>query len=98
VNGVVPDVPGLDADPVAAAEEVGVALRPGESEALAAAASFRRSRMALQAEQIGRLEAQLPLPQLRLPFLFTTDIGPRDLDVLAGALLAEIDALAGLPL
>jgi hypothetical protein len=98
VNGVVPDIPGLDADPVAAAERVGVALRPGESEALAAAASFRRGRMALQAEQIGRLEDQLPLPQLRLPFLFTTDIGPRDLDVLAGALLAEIDALAGLPL
>jgi anion-transporting ArsA/GET3 family ATPase len=98
VNGVVPDVPGLDADPVAAAEEVGVALRPGEGEALAAAASFRRGRMALQAEQIGRLEEQLPLPQLRLPFLFTTDIGPRDLDALAAALLAEIDALAGLPL
>jgi hypothetical protein len=54
--------------------------------------------MALQAEQIGRLEEQLPLPQLRLPFLFTTDIGPRDLDALAAALLAEIDALAGLPL
>ncbi|HKA85539.1 MAG TPA: hypothetical protein VKD21_16830, partial [Acidimicrobiales bacterium] len=98
VNGVVPDVSGLDADPVAAAERVGVALRPGESEALAAAASFRRGRMALQAEQIERLEEQLPLPQLRLPFLFTTDIGRRDLDVLAGALLAEIDALAGLPL
>jgi arsenite-transporting ATPase len=98
VNGVVPDIPGLDADPVAAAEQAGVALRPGEREALGAAASFRRGRMALQAEQIGRLEEQLPLPQLRLPFLFTTDIGPRDLDVLARALLAEIEALAGLPL
>jgi hypothetical protein len=98
VNGVVPDLPGLEADPAAAAERVGVALRPGEGEALGAAASFRRGRMALQAEQIGRLESQLPLPQLCLPFLFTTDIGPRDLDVLAGALLAEIDALAGLPL
>jgi hypothetical protein len=75
-----------------------VALRPGEPEALAAAASFRRGRMALQAEQIGRLEEQLPLPQLRLPFLFTTDIGPRDLDVMARALLSEIHALAGLPL
>jgi Mrp family chromosome partitioning ATPase len=97
VNGVVPDIPGLDADP-AAAERAGLALRPGEREALAAAASFRRGRMALQAEQIGRLEEQLPLPQLRLPFLFTTDIGPRDLDVLARALLAAIDALAELPL
>jgi anion-transporting ArsA/GET3 family ATPase len=98
VNSVVPDIPGLDADPVAAAEQAGVALRLGEREALGAAASFRRGRMALQADQIGRLEEQLPLPQLRLPFLFTTDIGPRDLDVLARALLAEIEALAGLPL
>jgi anion-transporting ArsA/GET3 family ATPase len=98
VNSVVPDISGLDADPVAAAEQAGVALRLGEREALGAAASFRRGRMALQADQIGRLEEQLPLPQLRLPFLFTTDIGPRDLDVLARALLAEIEALAGLPL
>jgi anion-transporting ArsA/GET3 family ATPase len=98
VNGLVGDLSGLDVDPGVAAERAGVALRPGEPEALAAAASFRRGRMALQAEQIGRLEEQLPLPQLRLPFLFTTDIGPRDLDVLAQALLAGIDALAGLPL
>jgi anion-transporting ArsA/GET3 family ATPase len=98
VNGLVPEIPGLDVDPVVAAEQAGVALRPGEPEALAASASFRRGRMALQAEQIARLEEQLPLPQLRLPFLFTTDIGRRDLDVLAWALLTEIDTLAGLPL
>jgi hypothetical protein len=98
VNGLVPEIPGLDVDPVVAAEQAGVALRPGEPEALAASASFRRGRMALQAEQIARLEEQLPLPQLRLPFLFTTDIGRRDLDVMAWALLTEIDTLAGLPL
>jgi len=98
VNGMVPVVAGLDADPVEAAERAGVALRPGEPEALAAAAAFRRGRMALQAEQIGRLQDQLPLPQLRLPFLFTTDIGPVDLDMLARALLAEIGDVAGLPL
>ncbi|HZA79111.1 MAG TPA: ArsA-related P-loop ATPase [Acidimicrobiales bacterium] len=98
VNGMVPDVAGLDADPVEAAARAGVSLRPGEPEALAAAAAFRRGRMALQGEQIGRLQDQLPLPQLRLPFLFTTDIRPADLDLLARALLVEIDALAGLPL
>jgi Mrp family chromosome partitioning ATPase len=98
VNGAVGELLGLEVDPDVAAERAGVALRPGEPEALAAAASFRRGRMALQAEQIGRLEEHLPLPQLRLPFLFTTDIGPPDLDVLAHALLAGIDALAGLPL
>jgi anion-transporting ArsA/GET3 family ATPase len=98
VNGVVSDVAGLDTDPTDAAERAGVSLRPGEAEALAAAARFRRGRMALQAEQIERLESQLPLPQLRLPFLFTTDIGPADLDLLAAALLDGIDALVRLPL
>jgi Anion-transporting ATPase len=97
VNGLVTKIPGLDTDPVVAAQHAGVSLRPGEADVLAAAAAFRRGRMALQEEQIRRLEDQLPLPQLRLPFLFTTDIGPADLDRLARALLAEVDALAGLP-
>lgn len=97
VNGVYPEIEGLGADPRAAADAAGVALREGEAEVLAAAARFRLDRTALQVEQVGRLEAALPLPQLRLPFLFTTDIGPADLDVLARAMLAEIEAMAGLP-
>jgi dethiobiotin synthetase len=97
VNGVYPSVEGLDADPAEAAARAGAGLRGGEASALAAAAAFRRSRMALQAEQVARLEERLPLPQLRLPFLFTTDIGPAELDQLAAALLAGIGDLAGLP-
>jgi anion-transporting ArsA/GET3 family ATPase len=97
VNGVYPALAGLDADPVAAAEGAGASLRPGEADALVAAAAFRRSRVELQDEQVGRLEAALPLPQIRLPFLFTTDIGPAELEALARALLDEIDALSGLP-
>jgi anion-transporting ArsA/GET3 family ATPase len=97
VNGLYPEVAGLDADPEAAAAEADVSLRPGEASVLAAAAEFRRSRTALQDSQVARLRSQLPLPQLRLPFLFTTDVGPSELDVLARALLAEIDALSGLP-
>jgi anion-transporting ArsA/GET3 family ATPase len=97
VNGVYPTVAGLGADPAAAAEAAGVSLRPGEAGALTAAAAFRRSRTALQDEQVGRLEAALPLPQIRLPFLFTTDIGPPELEALARALLAEIAVLSGLP-
>ena len=46
---------------------------------------------------MGRLEAHLPLPQLRLPFLFTADIGPVEVDGLARALLSEIEALTRLP-
>jgi anion-transporting ArsA/GET3 family ATPase len=97
VNGVYPELAGLDADPVAAAAAAGVSLRPGEAETLAAAAAFRRSRAALHEEQVGRLQAALPLPQVRLPFLFTTDIGPRELEALARCLLDEIAALPGLP-
>ena len=101
VNGVYPALDGLTAVPAeveAAAAAAEVSLRDGEAEALASAAAFRLDRSALQAEQVGRLESQLPLPQLRLPFVFTTDVGPADLDVLARAMLAEIEAMAGLPL
>jgi anion-transporting ArsA/GET3 family ATPase len=98
VNGVYPELPGIAADPVAAAAEAGTSLRAGEAEALAAASAFRRDRTALQAEQVTRLADGLPLPQLRLPFLFTTSIGPAELDQLARSLLAEIEALAELPL
>jgi anion-transporting ArsA/GET3 family ATPase len=97
VNGLYPEVDGLDSDPVRAAEKAGVGLRPGEAAALAAAADFRRQRMALQREQIQRLADDLPLPQLRLPFLFTAAIGPAEVDVLAQRLLAEIRDLSELP-
>jgi hypothetical protein len=98
VNGLYPEVRGLDADPAAGADDAGVALRPGEADALAGAAAFRRDRMALQRAQVGRLEQGLPLPQLRLPFLFTTDVGPEELEVLARALLDQVGALTELPL
>jgi anion-transporting ArsA/GET3 family ATPase len=96
VNSVLPERPGLEADPVAAAAEAGTTLRRGEADALAAAADFRRHRMALQQHQIDRLAERLPLPQLRLPFLFTADLGPAELDVLAEALvggIADVPAL-----
>ena len=49
------------------------------------AAEFRRQRQRLQEEQVGRLAQMLPLPQIRLPFLFSTDLGAEDLNVLADA-------------
>lgn len=93
VNGLYPPLDGLDEDPVAAASAAGTSLREGEAEALRAAAGFRRARMALQAEQLERLAELLPLPQLRLPFLFRADIGPDEVAALAGA-LAESVAVA----
>jgi anion-transporting ArsA/GET3 family ATPase len=93
VNGVYDELAGVAADPVAAAAAADVTLRPGEAEELAAAASFRADRTALQREQVARLAEQLPLEQIRLPFVFTTEIGPRELDELADRLLAEVERL-----
>jgi anion-transporting ArsA/GET3 family ATPase len=93
VNGVYPSCEGLDVDPEETAAAVDVALRPGEADALRAAAAFRRERTALQAEQLDRLAAALPLPQLRLPFLFTTEIRLPQVDTLASALAASVQAL-----
>jgi anion-transporting ArsA/GET3 family ATPase len=95
VNGLYPDIPGTDADPAVAAEAAGTTLRQGEAESLAAAADFRRHRMELQHSQVERLAAQLPLPQLKLPYLFNADLGPADLEVLASELLEGIGALQG---
>ena len=90
VNGLYPDRPGLEVAPAAAATEAGVELRPGEAEALAAAADFRSHRVGLQTEQVARLAGQLPLPQLRLPFLFGAELGPAELDLLAARLVDEL--------
>jgi anion-transporting ArsA/GET3 family ATPase len=97
VNGVYAEADALDVDPVAAAAAAGTGLREGEEAALRAAAEFRRRRTELQREQIARLGDQLPLPQLRMPFLFTAALGPAEVDVLARALLEDITALSELP-
>ena len=94
VNGLYPHLDGLDVDPVAAAEAAGTTLRDGEAGALKEAAEFRRRRTALQEEQLARLAERLPLPLLRLPFLFKADLGPDDLTVLARALQDGVEALA----
>jgi anion-transporting ArsA/GET3 family ATPase len=93
VNGLYDDIAGVGADPAAAAVAADTSLREGEADALRAAAAFRADRTALQVEQLSRLAAQLPLEQIRLPFVFTTEIGPVELDLLADRLLTEIDAL-----
>jgi anion-transporting ArsA/GET3 family ATPase len=94
VNGVYPPIDGLGTDPGAAAEAAGVRLTADELDALRGAAAFRAQRSRLHAEQIQRLGNRLPLPQLHLPFLFTTEMGPAEIDTLAGALAAEVWRLA----
>ena len=62
--------------------------------ALDAAAAFRHERHALARAQAERLAEQLPLPQIRLPFVFG-EIGPDEIEVLADALVAEVAAFSG---
>jgi len=93
VNGLYEEIRGLDTDPSAAAAAANTALRDGEAESLRAAATFRRHRMELQRDQVARLAAGLPLPQLHLPYLFNADIGPSDVESLASSLLDGIGAL-----
>lgn len=93
VNGLYPPLDGLDADPTAAAKEAGTRLRAGEKASLAEAADFRVHRIALQAAQLDRLAESLPLPQVRLPFLFEAEIDPSGLNTLAAAALEGLHAL-----
>jgi anion-transporting ArsA/GET3 family ATPase len=93
VNGLYPKLDGLDVDPDEAAAAAGTSLRPGEASSLKAAAEFRQRRMALQEEQLERLAEKLPLPQLRLPFLFRADLGASELGVLAAAMRESVEAL-----
>ncbi len=93
VNGLYPRLEELDADPHDAAATAGVTLVDGQAESLAAAAAFRQRRQDLQATQLERLDEALPLPQLRLPFLFTPEVGPDELATLARALTDQVEAL-----
>jgi len=93
VNGVFAELPGLATDPEEAAAEAGVGLLDGEADLLRDAAGFRSVRTELQRAQLQRMADELPLPQLHLPFLFTTDLDRAGLDTLADALLDRIVAL-----
>lgn len=95
VNACYPVLTHLLVDPVAAAEAANVDPPcPAEAVRLAAAAKFRVTRQELQAVQVARLAAGLPLPQLLLPFEFTADLGPEELGKLSGALGTAIEALS----
>jgi anion-transporting ArsA/GET3 family ATPase len=93
VNGIYPHLDHLEADPVEAAAVAGVSLERGEAGALREAAEFRRRREEVQAAQVTRLADALPLPQVWLPNLFTTEIGLDEIDQLADALAAGLERL-----
>lgn len=94
VNACYPVLDELGADPAAAARAAGVPVPPDAVLAeIAAAARFRSSRQRLQAAQLERLDGELPLPQLRLPYLFTGEIGPAGVAELARSLAEQLPLL-----
>ena len=95
VNGLYPMLDGLDLDPAEVAREAGATITPAQAAALREAAAFRSARQALQADQIARLADGLPLHQLQLPYLFTPEIGPRELEQLASVTAQQIEKLPG---
>lgn len=95
VNACYPD-PGLPAsveEVQRLADELGVFVSPREATDLVGAAEFRRERYALQQEHADRLVARLPLPQVRLPFLFTAELAPPEIDALAATFKAQVEEL-----
>jgi anion-transporting ArsA/GET3 family ATPase len=95
VNGCYPhlDVMEPERDVQRDAELAGVFVSQREAGDLARAAEFRACRQELQASEADRLAELLPLPQVRLPFLFHAELGPPELDVLADAFTEGIEAL-----
>ena len=95
VNGVYPRRASLPTETSAAelAAEASIHLRPGEADALDEAARARRGRQDLQAAHLARLSELLPLPQVVLPFLFTASVGRSELDELARAMSAALEAI-----
>ncbi len=64
-----------------------------EAHDLARAAAFRSERAEIQNHQADRLAQRLPLPQIRLPFLFTADLGLEEIEHLADAFEDGVRAL-----
>lgn len=94
VNAVYEQLHHLNADPYQAAREAQVDnVDPEMFASLEKAAQFRLQRQLLQKEQCERLRNELPLPQIRLPYLFTTAMGATDLDTLTDAFTLEIGRL-----
>lgn len=103
VNTVYPDLgvdvadgAGVTVDAVrSAAAEADVFVSEREAEDLVAAARFRRSRRTIQREQIERLAEQLALPQIHLPFVFSSEIGPAEIEALADSFTQGVGAIDG---
>jgi len=98
VNGRLPPL-GLPErmDPGSVAElarSVDVHLSAAELASLYQAGQLRATRQESQTAQLERLSEALPLLRLELPFCFSSELGPSELDELTEALAAAIGASA----
>jgi anion-transporting ArsA/GET3 family ATPase len=71
---------------IGAAEAAGAPMDYGSAVSLLSAWQLRRQRQASQAAQVSRLARELPLPQFELPFCFSGELGPGELETLTNAL------------
>lgn len=99
VNGCYPerDLPTTAGEIQRLAGSLDVFVSDREAGDLAAAAEFHARRSAIQATQVERLAERLPLPQVRLPFLFSADLRTADIEVLADEMAAGIERLTPVP-
>ena len=75
------------------AQDSGFPLSANEIRDIADAVSFRHARRQVQSHQADELRDALPIPQLRLPYLFDGEIGFAQIEKLADALGAQIEML-----
>jgi anion-transporting ArsA/GET3 family ATPase len=73
-----------------AAVAAGTKLSAAELESLVAAGRVRSQRQEAQTAQVARLARELPLAQLELPFCFSSELGPDELELLTDALEAAV--------
>jgi anion-transporting ArsA/GET3 family ATPase len=95
VNGFVPPVPDLSATPPDRSVTTGYG--DVDTATLVGAAEFRLDLERRQREQSERLAQRLPLPQIRLPFLFTADVGGDEVEQLADAFADGVRTLDAVP-
>ncbi|NNN22750.1 MAG: ArsA family ATPase [Acidimicrobiales bacterium] len=85
VNALLPLREQLDCDVKEEASKVSIDLSETQIHALSDAATFYKKRREMQQDQVKRLKDELPLHQIYLPELFTSEIGVNEINILSKA-------------